>query len=95
MALEITESGTGVTFAVRVVPRAAVNEIVGEHDGALKVRITAPPVDGAANDALIKLLAKQFRVSRSDVEIVGGGTSKSKRIKISNLSRSKFEEMII
>lgn len=94
MTLEISESETGVTFAVRVVPRAAVNQIVGEHDGALKVRITAPPVDGAANEALLKILAKQFRVSRSQIEIVAGETSKSKRIKISNLSRSKLEEMI-
>ena len=93
MRLRITENATSITFAVRVTTRAACNEIVGEHDGALKVRIAAPPVDGAANEALIRLLAKQLGVSRSHIEIVGGETSKSKRIKISNLSRSKLEEM--
>jgi uncharacterized protein (TIGR00251 family) len=83
-----------VVFAVRVVPRSSCSEIVGEHDGALKVRIASPPVDGAANAELIKLLAKKFGVSRSDVEIVAGETSKSKRIKISNLSQLRFEEVI-
>mgnify|MGYP003394554889 CR=1 FL=1 len=92
--MRLTEDETGVTFNIRVVPRASRSEIVGEHDGALKVRLASPPVDGAANAELIKLLAKKFRVSKGDVEIVAGETSKSKRIKISNLSQSRFEELI-
>ena len=83
-----------MTFDVRVVPRSSRSEIVGEHDGALKVRIASPPIDGAANAELIKLLAKKFGVSKSDVEIVAGETSKSKRIKITNLSQLRFEERI-
>ena len=75
-------------------PRASRSQIVGEHDGALKIQLTSPPIDGAANAELIKLLAKQLGVSKSDIEIVAGETSKSKRIKIANLSHSKFEEMI-
>jgi uncharacterized protein len=78
---------------VRVVPRASRSEIVGFHDGALKVRLTSPPVDGAANDELVKLLAKKFGVPRGDVSIVAGETSKNKRIKINNLSQSKFDEV--
>ena len=92
MPVEIEERNGCVTFNVRVIPRASKSEIVGEHDGDLKVRIASPPVDGAANAELIKLLAKRFRVSKSNIEIVGGQTSKNKRIKITNLSQSKFEE---
>jgi hypothetical protein len=83
----------GVVLTVRVVPRASRSEIVWLHDGVLKVRIAAPPVDGAANAALIKLLAKHFGVSKSDVTIVHGGKSKNKRIRIMNITRSGFEDI--
>jgi len=92
--INITNTGGAVTFDVRAVPRSSRSEIVGEHDGALKIRLASPPVDGAANAELVKLLAKHFGVSKSDVEIVAGETSKSKRIKIANLSQSRFEELI-
>ncbi len=92
--IDITDSDGSILFAARVVPRASKSEIVGEHDGALKVRIASPPVDGAANTELIKLLARRFDVSKSDIEIVSGETSKNKRIKIANLSILKFEESL-
>jgi uncharacterized protein (TIGR00251 family) len=82
-----------LTFPVRVIPRASRSEVVGEHDGSLKVKLASPPVDGAANAELIKMLAKRFGVSRADVEIISGETSKNKRIKIKNLSRSEFDEV--
>ena len=78
---------------VRVVPRTS-SEIVGFHDGALRVRIAAAPVDGAANAELIKLLAKKFGVAKSDVSITSGETSKNKRIRINNLSQSRLEASI-
>ena len=84
-----------VRVTIRVVPRASKSEIVGMVDGVLKVRITAPPVDGAANAEIIKLFSKTFGVSRSDVTIVSGETSRNKRIIIANLSQSKFEEKIL
>ena len=62
-------------------------------DGALKVRIASPPVDGAANAELVKLLSKFFGVSKSDVEITGGQASKSKQIKIANFSAESFLEL--
>ena len=77
-----TEKDGSLLFSVRVVPRSSKSEIVGAHDGALKVKISAPPVDGAANAELIKILAKTFGVSKSEVEITGGQTSKTKQIKI-------------
>lgn len=82
-----------LAFPVRVIPRASRREVVGEHDGSLKVKLTSPPVDGAANFELIKMLAKRFGVSRADIEIISGETSKNKRIKIKNLSRSEFDEV--
>ena len=74
-----------MTFRVRVVPRASRSEIVGEHDGALRVRIAAPPVEGAANDELVRLLAGKLEVSRRDIEITAGQSSKLKTVKIVGL----------
>lgn len=91
--IDLIQTGDSLAFAVRVIPRASRSEIVGEHDGALKVKLASPPVDGAANAELIKLFAKKFDVSKSDIEIVSGETSKNKRIKINNLSKSKFDEV--
>jgi uncharacterized protein len=92
--IDITEKDGSITFKVCVVPRSSKSEIVGEHYRSLKVRLTAPPVDGAANAELIKVLAKHFRVSKGDIEIVGGAASKNKRIKIDNLSQSDFERIV-
>lgn len=80
--IQFTSKDDSIIFNVRVVPRASKSEIVGEHGGALKIRISAPPIDGAANAELIKVLAKEFGVSKSSVEIIGGQTSKTKQIKI-------------
>lgn len=68
---------------IRVVPSASKTEIVGwMADGCLKIKIAAPPVDGKANQELIEFLAKTFGVSKSDVEIVSGQTSKKKTIRL-------------
>ena len=92
--IEILEKDGSVIFSIRVVPRASRSEIVGIHDGALKIRIASPPVDGAANAEIVRFLAKAFGVSKSDVSIPSGETSKNKRIKIANLSKSSYEEKI-
>jgi uncharacterized protein (TIGR00251 family) len=84
----------GVTLEVRVVPRASRTEIAGLHDGALRVRLAAPPVDNAANDELVKFLAKTFSVAKSDVEIVSGQTSRSKRVHITGIARSEVEAVL-
>lgn len=91
--IDLVEIDGSLTFPVRVIPRASRSEVVGEHDGSLKVKLASPPVDGAANAELIKMLAKRFGVSRADVEIISGETSRNKRIKIKNLSRSEFDEV--
>ena len=69
-------------FRVYVVPRASRTEVVGEHNGALRVRIAAPPVDGAANKELIKVLAKTFAVPKNAVSIVSGQSGRLKLVQI-------------
>jgi uncharacterized protein len=91
--IAFTENDGNLIFTVRVVPRASKSEIIGAHDGALKIRLSAPPVDGAANAELIKLLAKTFDVSKSEVEILSGETSKTKQIKIFGASSGKLREI--
>ena len=73
------------TITVRVVPRASKSEVVGEIDGVLKVRVAAPPVDGAANAELVKLLAKHFEVAKRSIELIAGEAGRVKRIRISDL----------
>jgi uncharacterized protein (TIGR00251 family) len=71
-----------VVFKVQVVPRASRSEVIGEYNGALRVRIAAPPVEGAANEELIRLLAKTFKIPRSAVKLVSGHRSKIKQVSI-------------
>ena len=79
---------------MRVVPRASRSEVVGELDGALKVRLAAAPVEGAANAELIKLLAKHFEAPKSAVEIVSGHTSKTKQIRIADFKAAKLRSRV-
>lgn len=67
---------------LRVIPRARKNEFGGERNGRLLVRLAAPPVDGAANAALIAFLAEHFKVSRTQITIVAGERSRNKRVEI-------------
>ena len=80
--IQFKEDARGVTFAVRIVPRASRSEIAGEHEGAFRIRIAAPPVEGAANRELIRLLAKKFGFAQNSVEIISGNASKNKIIRI-------------
>ena len=86
------ESKGALIFKVQVVPRASRSEIVGEHNGALRVRIAAPPVDGAANEELIRTLARAFKVPHREVEIISGHTSKLKQVSVRNLTPAALEE---
>jgi uncharacterized protein len=88
--ISVTENKDSIIFGVRVIPRSSKSEIVGEYDECLKVKLTSPPVDGEANSELVKLLAKVFGVSKSDISIVSGLTSKTKQIKILNISQESF-----
>ncbi len=76
----------GIVIAVRVVPRAGRSGIAGTRDGALLVRLNAAPVDGAANDELIELLAGALDVPKRAVSIVSGGRSRSKRVRVAGIA---------
>jgi uncharacterized protein (TIGR00251 family) len=84
--IQFIEDGRGMTFTVRIVPRASTSEIVGDHEGALRIRIAAPPVAGAANRELIRLLAKRLKVPQNAVEIIAGASSKSKIIRLKGVT---------
>ena len=92
--IQYTEKDGAFVFAVRVIPKSSKSEIVGQLNGALKIKIKAPPVDGAANAELIKVLAKRLEVSKSAVEITSGQTSKQKQVRISGISRADLLNLI-
>ena len=93
--IRYSQQDSGLTFAVRVVARASVSGIAGEHDGALRVRIAAPPVEGAANRELIKVLAKSFELPRNAVQIVSGANSRSKTVRINGANAAKLEQLLL
>lgn len=78
----IEETAGGVTIKVYLSPRSSVNKVVGVHNGALKVALTAPPVEGAANKALIGFLAKLLGLPKSSVALISGETSRNKTLKV-------------
>jgi uncharacterized protein len=72
-------------ITVRLQPRSRTDEIVGERDGVIVIRVTAPPVDGKANDALCRLIAKAAGVAPSRVTVVRGHTAREKRIRVDGI----------
>ena len=92
--LEIREKGGGVQFAVRVIPGASKNEVAGIQDGALKVRLTAPPVEGKANRACVEFLAGLLGVRRSALAITSGEKSRKKTVTVTGLARGDLEERL-
>jgi uncharacterized protein (TIGR00251 family) len=84
----------GVTIKVFVAPRSSVNKVVGEHNGAIKVALTAPPVEGAANKSLVEFLAKLLGVPRSTVSLVSGETSRQKTVKVLGISVEQTSEIL-
>jgi uncharacterized protein len=85
---------SGLTFAIRVIPRAGRTTIAGVRGNALAIRLAAAPVDGAANDALIAFLAETFDRPRRDITIISGYTSRDKRVAIAGLTESQFAERL-
>jgi uncharacterized protein len=81
----IEEGIGGVVIKIYVVPRASANKIVGEYNGALKIALTAPPVEGAANKALVEFLAKTLGVPKGGVTILSGETSRNKTVRIEGI----------
>jgi uncharacterized protein len=93
--IHCTKRDDAIVFAVRVVARASRSAIVGCHDGALRVRVAAPPVDGAANEELARTLAQALGVPRRAVEITGGHASKLKQVRVSGADCAKLESLAV
>lgn len=91
--LTLREREGVVRFDVRVQPRASKDEIVGVQNGALRVRLRAPPVDGAANEALIDFLADELGVSRRLVQIVSGFGSRNKSVEVDSSARGALDRI--
>ncbi len=83
------DDGDGVVLELLVQPRASRTRAVGEHDGRLKLQLAAPPVDGAANDALIEFLARALGVRRADVTIQRGETGRRKTVRVAGVSAAQ------
>ena len=90
----MNETSDGIEVKVRVVPRASKNEIQGIHDNALKIRLTTPPVDGKANQALIRLLSKALSISKAQVHLVQGETNRQKTLRIIGVTKEQLLERI-
>ena len=90
----VTQTATGVTIAIRVHPRAKKNAITGEVGDALKVSLTAPPVEGKANEACIDFFARLLKVPRSSVSIAAGQSSRNKVIRVEGLSAEDVQRRL-
>jgi uncharacterized protein len=85
---------TGVEIDVRVIPRASTSAVAGTRDGRLLVRLAAPPVEGAANDALIELFCRMFRKPKRDVRIVAGDRSRAKRVAVDGVTLDGARQVV-
>ena len=92
--LALTLTSTGVRFEVQVAPRASRDAVIGEHDGALKIALTAPPVDGEANAALVAFLAKRLGVAKREVRLVQGATGRRKTLEVEGVGADAIEALV-
>ena len=91
MIASLRESNGGVSFQVRVVPRANKSEVVGIEGEAVKIRLKAPPVEGKANEALIKFLADALAISKAQIEILSGHTARTKVVRVKGIRPERVQ----
>ena len=94
MALDLRETTDGMTLRVRVSPRASKDALAGEREGALVVRLAAPPVEGAANEALVRFLGRTLGVAPSAVRVVSGATGRNKVVSVAGLDAARARERL-
>ena len=92
--LKLKETEKGVTFEIRVMPRSSRCAIYGIQDGALKIRITAPPLEGRANEECIRFLSDLLKIRKSSVEIISGGKSRKKTVFIVGFKKKDIEALL-
>jgi len=89
-----TVIGDGIVLNLHIQPRASKSEVCGVQGAALKIRLTSPPVDGAANKLCREFLAELFQVSKSAVEIISGESSRHKRVKITASDTARLQQIV-
>ena len=89
--MKLVEKDGAVRFEVHAKPRAKKSKLVGERGDAVEIALAAPPVDGAANEELVRIVAKVLAVPRRDVELVRGDTSRAKLVAVRGLSAGEIE----
>ncbi len=92
--LQLTESASAVTFSVHVQPRASRTELCGVHDGELRLRLTSPPVEDAANKLCVEFLAKLLGVAKSRVKIVAGTKSRHKTVTVEGVTGEDVRALV-
>lgn len=94
MSLPIKKNDHSIQFSVTIQPRASRNEISGVHNGSLKIKLTSPPVEGAANKACMRFLGKILGVAPSRIILVSGATSRNKVIRVEDMEEALFREKL-
>lgn len=93
--MRVEDRGNAARFGVRVQTRASASEVAGSYGDAVKVRLTAPPVEGEANDALVAFLADRLGVAKSAVAIVRGGRSRSKVVEVAGVTPASVRKALL
>ena len=83
------------TIDVKVLPRSSQNDIVGETDGVYKIKLTAPAIEGQANKALLKLLAKKLSIPKREIIIISGERSRMKSIQVNHLTFERIRKLLL
>lgn len=91
----VQDSTDGAVLTVHVQPKASRTECAGIHGDALKVRVAAPPVDGAANEELIRFLAQEFSIARSAIHLESGASGRHKRIRLQGVTAQRVTARLI
>jgi uncharacterized protein len=91
---KVRETASGLEFQLHVLPRAKRSELAGVHNGALKLRITAPPVDDAANRAIVEFFSRLLGIPKSSIQILAGAKSRNKNVQIKGLDLSRFLDAV-
>jgi len=92
--LNISEIPGGIRLEIKVQPRSSKNQIAGKQEGALKIKLTAPPVEGEANQALINFLSAFLKIPKRNINLIKGETSRHKLVEIQGIDKDTFIKLI-
>ncbi|QWD88291.1 DUF167 domain-containing protein [Polynucleobacter sp. MWH-CaK5] len=90
-----SDSADSFIIALHCQPGAKKTEVQGEHDGRLKLRLAAPPVEGKANEALIQWLSKKLEIRRTNIELLAGDLSRLKRVRVQGLTADQLKTILL